>query len=76
MTIKVYCLKYPDDIGTNPEMTLNFEKAMEWLNNNKQYKCEVLEFIVSNERVSDLWERCWFYHRGELHKLIAGEYFD
>lgn len=76
MAIKVYVLKYPDDIGTNPDVTLNFDKAMKWLNHNKEYKCEVLEYLASNDIVCDKWERCWLYHEGKLHSLNSGEYLN
>lgn len=74
MPILVYCLKWPESSGCDPEMTLDKHKAMTWLEENKG-ECQVLEYMVSDEIV-ELWQRCWFYHDGKIQSMITKDYFD
>lgn len=77
MSILVYCLKYPESCGCDPEITLNKDKAMSWLEDYKNTNgCQVLEYLVLNDQISDLWQKCWYYYEGKLHSIIAKDYLD
>lgn len=75
MSIKVYCLKYPEDCGCDPDMTLSIHKAMEWLEQQGD-ECQVLEYMVSNDGIEDQWQRCWYFHEGKIQCMITKDYFD
>lgn len=78
MSIKVYCLKYPEDCGCDPDMTLSIQKAKEWLEEGKKYGgYQMLEYVIEDDKIADQWNRCWFYDKeGYLHVMVAKDYFD
>lgn len=67
MATKVYCLVLSGGDYEDLEMTLSLEKALEWLKKRQKYG-QILEYDVSENGISKIWNAIWEYKNGEVSK--------
>lgn len=69
MQVKLYCLVLNGGEYEDMEVTLNFEKALEWLS-KRQKTGQILEYSVSDEGISDTWKCVWYYFEGKVTRSL------
>lgn len=60
MATKIYCLTLVGGDYEDMSMTLNLDKALEWLKRHPKTG-QILEYSVENGSTKDIWDCIWEY---------------